>query len=79
MKEFDLDERSRMVLNAVVAYYIAMADPVGSRTLWKNYKLNFSPATVRNIMADLEEMGLLQHPHTSAGRVPTDTGFRYDA
>ncbi len=76
MPDFKLDERSRMVLNAVIKAYIASADPVGSRTLWKKCNLGFSPATLRNIMADLEDMGLLQHPYTSAGRVPTDLGYR---
>lgn len=77
MDYLELDERTRMILNAVVSYYIANIDPVGSRTLCKQYKLGFSPATIRNVMADLEDMGYLQHPHTSAGRVPTEKGYRF--
>ena len=77
MVDFELDERSQLVLQAVINCYITSADPVGSRTLCKQYKLGFSPATLRNIMADLEEMGLLQHPYTSAGRVPTELGYRF--
>ncbi|MBI5788769.1 MAG: heat-inducible transcription repressor HrcA [Candidatus Schekmanbacteria bacterium] len=77
MPDITLDERSQLILNAVISCYITTADPVGSRTLWKKYKLTVSPATVRNIMADLEEMGYLQHPHTSAGRIPTEMGYRF--
>jgi heat-inducible transcriptional repressor len=71
-----LNERDFRVLCAVVQSYIDRPDPVGSRFVTKRYKLNFSPATIRNIMADLEEMGFLRQPHTSAGRVPTDKGYR---
>ncbi|HHV77995.1 MAG TPA: heat-inducible transcription repressor HrcA [Firmicutes bacterium] len=72
-----LDERKRLVLSAVVEDYIETCTPVGSRTLSKRYNLGISPATIRNEMADLEEMGLLEQPHTSAGRVPSDRGYRY--
>jgi heat-inducible transcriptional repressor len=72
-----LDERSRRVLNAVVRSYIDKPDPVGSRFVTRKYSFGFSPATIRNIMADLEEMGLLSQPHTSAGRIPTDKGYRF--
>jgi heat-inducible transcriptional repressor len=72
-----LDERSRRVLNAVVRSYIDRPDPVGSRFVTRKYSFEFSPATIRNIMADLEEMGFLSQPHTSAGRVPTDKGYRF--
>ncbi len=72
-----LDERSRRVLNAVVRSYIDRPDPVGSRFVTRKYSFGFSPATIRNIMADLEEMGFLSQPHTSAGRVPTDKGYRF--
>jgi heat-inducible transcriptional repressor len=72
-----LDDRSKRVLNAVVRSYIDRPDPVGSRFVTRKYAFGFSPATIRNIMSDLEEMGFLSQPHTSAGRVPTDKGYRY--
>ncbi|GAG98420.1 unnamed protein product, partial [marine sediment metagenome] len=72
-----LDERKKRILRAVVHNYIATALPVGSRSIAKKYKLGLSPATVRNCMADLEELGYLVHPHTSAGRIPTDKGYRF--
>jgi len=71
------DERIHRVLWAVVESYITNPDPVGSRFVTKKYAFNLSPATIRNIMADLEDMGFLQQPHTSAGRVPTDKGYRF--
>lgn len=71
-----LTERNRQVLRAVIIDYIETAEPVGSRTIARKHGVNLSPATVRNIMADLEEAGYLAQPHTSAGRVPTDRGFR---
>lgn len=71
-----IDERSKKILCAIVENYINFPDPVGSRTVAKGHPLGLSPATIRNIMADLEEMGLLAQPHTSAGRVPTDRGYR---
>jgi len=73
----ELNERSRNILRAIVNSYIANAEPVGSRTVTKRYDLGISPATVRNIMADLEEMGFLAQPHTSAGRIPTDKAYRF--
>ncbi|BCB97186.1 heat-inducible transcription repressor HrcA [Dissulfurispira thermophila] len=72
-----LDERSKQILYAVVQSYISKPEPVGSRFVTKKYSFGFSPATVRNIMADLEELGFLSQPHTSAGRVPTDKGYRF--
>ncbi|RMG01345.1 MAG: heat-inducible transcription repressor HrcA [Nitrospirae bacterium] len=75
--DIGLDVRSARVLRAVIRSYIENPEPVGSRTLTKKYGLEWSPATIRNIMADLEEMGFLMQPHTSAGRVPTDLGYRY--
>lgn len=72
-----LDERAAQVLRHVVEDYIETAEPVGSRTISKKMGQQLSPATIRNIMADLEEMGHLAQPHTSAGRVPTGAGFRY--
>jgi len=72
-----LDDRGAHVLRLVVEDYIATAEPVGSRTISKKMGQLLSPATIRNIMADLEEMGYLCQPHTSAGRIPTGSGFRY--
>lgn len=72
-----LGERERQVLQAVIFEYILTAQPVGSRQVARKYALGLSPATIRNTMADLEEMGYLSQPHTSAGRVPTDRAYRY--
>ncbi|HEX8948328.1 MAG TPA: heat-inducible transcriptional repressor HrcA [Dissulfurispiraceae bacterium] len=72
-----LDERSKQVLYAVVQSYISSPEPVGSRFITKKYSLGYSSATIRNIMADLEELGFLNQPHTSAGRIPTDKGYRF--
>ncbi|MBU4553482.1 MAG: heat-inducible transcriptional repressor HrcA [Eubacteriales bacterium] len=72
-----LDERKKRILWAIIQDYIATAEPVGSRTLARKYKLGVSSATVRNEMADLEEMGFLEQPHTSAGRVPSHRGYRF--
>ena len=78
MKEApELNARERQVLHAVVHSYITMAEPVGSRALVKRFGLDVSPATVRNVMADLEEAGYLKQVHTSSGRVPTDAGYLY--
>lgn len=71
------DERGRQVLQAVLFEYTVTAEPVGSRQVARKYALGLSPATIRNTMADLEEMGYLTHPHTSAGRVPTDKAYRF--
>ncbi|ODS92945.1 MAG: heat-inducible transcriptional repressor HrcA [Comamonas sp. SCN 65-56] len=71
-----LDERARLLLKALVERYIADGQPVGSRTLSRASGLELSPATVRNVMSDLEELGLIVSPHTSAGRVPTAKGYR---
>lgn len=73
----DLNEREQLILQAVVNSYITSAEPVGSRSVVKRFDLGLSPATVRNVMADLEEMGYLQQIHTSSGRIPTDSGYRY--
>ena len=72
-----LDERSKKILQAVIQCYINTPGPVGSRVVSKKFHFGFSPATIRNIMSDLEEMGYLSQPHTSAGRVPTDSGYRF--
>lgn len=71
-----LDERSKLLLKTLVERYIADGQPVGSRTLSKAAGLELSPATIRNVMSDLEELGLIVSPHTSAGRVPTARGYR---
>ena len=73
----DLGERERLILHAVVHTHITTAEPVGSRSVVKRFDLDLSPATVRNVMADLEDLGFLQQIHTSSGRVPTDQGYRY--
>ena len=72
-----MDARHREVLVAVIREYIDSAEPVGSRVLTKRYFPSLSPATIRNVMSDLEEMGYLAQPHTSAGRVPTDKAYRF--
>ncbi|SJZ32594.1 heat-inducible transcriptional repressor HrcA [Garciella nitratireducens] len=72
----DLKERKLKILNAIIQDYISTAEPVGSRTIAKNYNLGVSPATIRNEMADLEEMGYLEQPHTSSGRIPSDKAYR---
>jgi heat-inducible transcriptional repressor len=73
----DLDERSQSILKAIVLSYIRTAYPVGSRNLTKSFDFGLSPASIRSIMADLEEMGYLAQPHPSAGRVPTEKGYRF--
>ncbi|KUO64021.1 MAG: HrcA family transcriptional regulator [Gracilibacter sp. BRH_c7a] len=72
-----MDERKQKILKAIVQDYIATAEPVGSRTISRKFDLGVSPATIRNEMADLEEIGLIEQPHTSAGRIPSDLGYRY--
>ncbi len=72
----ELDERKRKILHAIVRNYLETGEPVGSRTISKDTDLNLSSATIRNEMADLVEMGLILQPHTSAGRIPSDQGYR---
>ncbi len=72
----DLDKRSREIFRNLVETYLESGDPVGSRTLSRALPINLSPASVRNVMADLEEVGLISAPHTSAGRIPTEHGLR---
>ena len=72
----DLSERKLKILQAIIADFIRTAEPVGSRTISRNYDLGVSPATVRNEMSDLEELGYLSHPHTSSGRVPSEKAYR---
>ena len=71
-----LSERSRAILRHIVEAYVETGSPVGSRTISRRLGMNLSPATIRNVMADLEEYGLLYAPHTSAGRLPTETGLQ---
>ncbi|MBU1027096.1 MAG: heat-inducible transcriptional repressor HrcA [Candidatus Margulisbacteria bacterium] len=73
----DLDERKQKILNAIIQDYQYSAEPVGSRTISRSYLPELSPATIRNEMADLEEEGFITQPHTSAGRIPTDSGYRF--
>mgnify|MGYP000932885727 CR=1 FL=1 len=72
-----LNERKKQILQAIISEYIKTAQPVGSRTLARRHKVGLSPATIRNEMADLEESGFLIQPHTSAGRIPSQKGYRY--
>jgi heat-inducible transcriptional repressor len=72
-----MDKRKEAILRAITDDYIETAEPVGSRTIARKYSLGVSPATIRNEMADLEESGYLQQPHTSAGRIPSDKGYRF--
>ena len=73
----ELSERKEKILNAVIKNYLETGEPVGSRTISKYTDLNLSSATIRNEMSDLEEMGYIVQPHTSAGRIPTDKGYRF--
>jgi heat-inducible transcriptional repressor len=72
-----LDKRAQVLLKTLIERYIAEGQPIGSRTLSKYSGLDLSPATIRNVMSDLEDMGLISSPHTSAGRVPTPMGYRF--
>ena len=72
----ELSERAQFLLKALTERYIREGQPVGSRTLARDAGLKLSPATIRNVIADLEDMGLVCSPHTSAGRVPTVLGYR---
>ncbi len=72
----ELNERSRDILRHIVDAYVETGEPIGSRTISRRMGMDLSPATIRNVMADLEELGLLYAPHTSAGRLPTDNGLR---
>ena len=77
MIDIELNEREKNILRYIIQQFILTASPVGSRNITKKYNIGISPATVRNIMSDLEETGFIDHPHTSAGRVPTDKGYRF--
>ena len=76
-KNFELDERKEKILDAIIRNYLETGEPVGSRTISKYTDLNLSSATIRNEMADLEELGYIIQPHTSAGRIPSDKGYRF--
>ena len=73
----DLDDRKIKILNAIIQTYLYTGEPVGSRTISKFTDLNLSSATIRNEMSDLEDMGYIVQPHTSAGRIPSDKGYRF--
>jgi len=77
MTAIALTERESLILNSLVESYVTNAAPVGSRTLSKKHDLGISPATIRNVMNDLEDLGYLSQPHVSAGRIPTDKGYRF--
>jgi len=77
MQVVDLKSRKEKILGTIIETYIKEAKPVGSRTIARKLRFKYSPATIRNIMADLEEEGYITHPYTSAGRVPTNKGYRY--
>src|SRR5437764_14431598 len=73
----DLDSRAREVLREIIMQHVATGEPISSRSLAKGGRFQLSPASLRKVMADLEDLGYLQQPHTSAGRVPTDRGYRF--
>ncbi len=73
----ELSEREKNILRCIVQNFVLTANPVGSRVISKKFDLGLSPASVRNVMSDLEALGLIYHPHTSAGRIPTDKGYRF--
>ncbi len=73
----ELNERSQNILEAIVEDYIASAEPIGSRAISRRHSFNLSPASVRNVMSNLEELELITHLHTSGGRIPTDKGYRF--
>ena len=77
MQHEELNEREKNILRYIIQQFILTASPVGSRNIARRYELGISPATIRNIMSDLEESGYIDHPHTSAGRIPTDKGYRF--
>ena len=73
----ELDERKVTILKAIIKTYLETGEPVGSRTISKSLDIKLSSATIRNEMSDLEEMGYIIQPHTSAGRIPSDKGYRF--
>src|SRR5436853_7010322 len=77
VRDDELDSRAREVLREIVMEHIASGEAISSRSLSKSGRFQLSPASLRNVMADLEDLGYLAQPHTSAGRVPTDRGYRF--
>src|SRR3990172_13188115 len=77
MQESELEKRKKRILEIIIESYTDSALPVGSLTISRKYRLGLSPATIRNIMAELEEEGFLVQPHISGGRLPTDKGYRF--
>jgi len=77
MAQKDINTRKDKILGLIIDTYITTAEPIASRAISKKLRMSLSPATVRNVMSDLEEQGLIMHPHTSAGRIPTDRGYRH--
>src|SRR6266849_848690 len=75
--EDELDSRAREVLREIIMEHVSTGEPISSRSLAESGRFQLSPASLRNVMADLEDLGYLQQPHTSAGRVPTDRGYRF--
>src|SRR5512140_156734 len=73
----ELDSRAREVLREIIIQHVSTGEAISSRSLSKSGRFDLSPASLRNVMADLEDLGYLQQPHTSAGRVPTDRGYRF--
>src|SRR5262245_8077418 len=76
-REEALDDRSKKILRELISLYCTTGEPVGSRTLSRRGKMGLSPASIRNVLSDLESMGYITQPHTSAGRIPTDKGYRF--
>lgn len=72
-----ISDREKLVLNAIIDYYLTVGETIGSRTLVKKYGIELSSATIRNVMSDLEDMGFIEKTHTSSGRIPTDMGYKY--
>lgn len=72
-----ISDREKLVLGVIIDYYLTFGDTIGSRTLVKKYNIELSSATIRNVMADLEDMGYISKTHTSSGRIPTDKGYKF--
>ena len=72
-----LSEREKLVLNAIIDFYLTYGETIGSRTLVKKYNIELSSATIRNVMSDLEDAGFIEKTHSSSGRIPTDLGYKY--
>ena len=77
MDDVLMEDRNKQILTSVINEYVLTAEPVGSRKIAKKYNINLSSATIRNVMSDLEDLGLLHQPHTSAGRIPTEKALRF--